>query len=48
MEGRVRKVELTYKNFRVGEKVNEFKGVGSVTITRGVHRIALLVPIDES
>jgi len=47
IDGKVRKVSLTYKNFKIGEKVCQYSGVKDTVITRGVHRLALLVPIDD-
>lgn len=48
--GRVLKVTIAYKNFRIGEneKVHEYKGAKECVITRSVHTLALLVPIDKS
>jgi hypothetical protein len=46
-DGKVRKVMLAYKNFRVGEKVHEYKGVHDTQVCRSVRKLALLVPIDS-
>jgi hypothetical protein len=47
-DGRVRKVLLSYKNFKVGEKVSKYSGVKDTLVTRSVQRLALLVPEDSS
>ena len=46
-KGIVRKVSLRYKNYKVGEKVYAYAGAKDVTVTRSVHRLALLVPVEE-
>jgi hypothetical protein len=46
IDGKVRKVTLTYKNFKVGEKVSEYSGSSDTEVTRSVHKLALLVPVD--
>ena len=46
-DGIVRRVSLGYKNFRVGEKVHEYRGSPEVVITRGVKNLALLVGVDD-
>jgi hypothetical protein len=43
-DGKVRRVSLAYKNFKVNEKVYEYKGSPDTTIVRSVHRLGLLVP----
>jgi hypothetical protein len=48
VDGKVRKVSLAYKNFKVGEKVFEYKGAKDTIVTRSVQRLALLVPVDDS
>jgi hypothetical protein len=45
-DGRVRKVKLIYKNFKVGEKVSQYHGAIDTAITRSVQRLALLVPAE--
>lgn len=45
-EGRVHRVTLTYKNFKVCEKVSVYSGAPDTEITRSVHKLALLVPVD--
>ena len=46
-DGKVRKVELQYKNPRQGESVKEYKGHGYVTVDRPVHKLVILIPNDE-
>ena len=45
-DGQVRKVTLCYKNYKVQGKTIEYSGGGDTIITRSVHRLALLVPVD--
>ena len=48
-DGKVRRVLVTYKNFRVGNIGQKYYGVSdTVTVSRSVHRLALLVPVDYS
>ena len=47
-DGNVRKVSVAYKNFMVGKKVSEYKGVKDTIVKRSVQRLVLLVPIDTS
>ena len=46
-DGKVRKVGLEYKSFKVGSSMSDYVGAKSVKITRSVHRLALLVPVEE-
>ena len=48
VDGRVRQVMLSYKNFKVGEKLCCYSGSTDTVVTRSVQRLALLVPIDHS
>ena len=46
---KVRRVLVTYKNFRVGNIGQKYYGVSdTVTVSRSVHRLALLVPVGYS
>ena len=48
LDGIVRKVSVGYKNFKVGEKVQEYSGAKEVVVFRSsVQRLALLGPVDE-
>ena len=46
-DGKVRKVELHYKNPRKGEPIKTYKGHGYVTVDRPVHKLAVIVPVEE-
>lgn len=46
-DGKVRKVSLAYKNFRVGEKVHQYCGAKDTIIYRSVQKLALLAPAPE-
>ena len=46
-DGKVRKVEVQYKNPKQGEPVTKYQGRGYVTIERPVHRLVLLIPKDD-
>lgn len=45
--GRVRKVTLQYKNPRPREPIRQYKGHGIVTVDRPVHKLVVLVPVEE-
>ena len=45
-DGKVRRVSVSYKNFKQGEKVNMYKGAKDTIITRSIQRLALLTPVD--
>jgi hypothetical protein len=47
-DGIVRKVSIRYKNFKVGERLCEYRGSKDVIVYRSVQRLALLVPIGGS
>ena len=46
-DGKVRKVEIQYKNPVLNEKVQIYKGRGYVTVERPVQRLVVIVPVDE-
>ena len=46
-DGKVRKVEVLYKNPKPGEAVEKYQGRGYVTVERPVHRLIVLVPADN-
>jgi hypothetical protein len=46
-DGRVRKVRIAYKKYRVGEKVYEYSGAPYTEIERSVQKLSLLVPVQE-
>ena len=45
-DGKVRSVTCSYKNFRVGEKLIEYKGAPYTNVTRSIQRLSLLVPVE--
>ena len=47
-DARVRKVDVEYKNPRPGEPVDKYEGRGYVTVQRAVHRLIVLVPVDDT
>ncbi|XP_046545965.1 E3 ubiquitin-protein ligase TRIM71-like [Haliotis rubra] len=47
-DSKVRRVTLTYKNPKQGEKQSVYTGVKDTTVSRSVQRLALLVPVDRS
>ena len=47
-DGRVRRVEIVYKNTKPGEHVKTYRGGGYVTVERPVQRIIVIVPVDEN
>ena len=46
-DGRVRKVQVSYKNLKPGEPRHKYTGRGYVTVERSVNRLVLLLPVDE-
>jgi len=44
----VRKVVVSYKSFKVGEKTYEYKGARDIFVTHSVQRLALLCPVDTN
>ena len=45
--GGVRKAKVTYKKYKVGEKVHQYSGATDTEVERSVQRLALLVPIHD-
>ena len=45
---RVRIVDVKYKNPRQGEPVDKYEGRGYVTVQSAVHRLIVLVQVDDS
>ena len=45
-DGVIRKVKLSYKNYKVNEKVTCYSGAPDVIVTRSVQRLSLLVPVE--
>ena len=46
-DGKVRKVQVVYKNPKPGEPLQKYSGRGYVTVERSVNRLVLVVPVDE-
>ena len=46
-DGKVRKLELQYKNPRPGEPIKQYRGHGYVTVDQSVHKLVVLVPVEE-
>ena len=44
-DGRVRRVQVQYKNPKPGEAVNEYHGRGFVTVERAVNKLVVLIPL---
>ena len=47
-DGKVRKVQVQYKNPRPGEPVTKYDGRGYVTVERAVHRLIVLLPEEDN
>ncbi|KAG1647995.1 hypothetical protein GQR58_030170 [Nymphon striatum] len=47
IDGFVRKVKVSYKNYKVGEKVTRYAGAPDSLVIRSVQKLALLMPVDE-
>ena len=45
-DGKVRRALVKYKNYKVGERDHEYTGREEVVVSRSVHRLALLVPVE--
>jgi hypothetical protein len=47
LDGRVRRVSLNYKNYRIQGGLIEYHGCKDTVVTRSVQRLALLVPVED-
>ena len=45
-DGRVRRVFIMFKRYKVGEKVFEYKGSSNIEVERSIQHLALLVPAE--
>ena len=45
-DGKVRRALVKYKNYKLGERDHEYTGREEVVVSRSVHRLALLVPVE--
>lgn len=46
-DGKVRNVEVQYKNPKPGEPAQKYDGRDYVTVERAVHRLVVLLPVDD-
>ena len=46
-DNKVRQATVSYKNYRAGEKLHEYKGAKPTIVKRSVQRLALLIPVEE-
>ncbi|XP_067939577.1 uncharacterized protein [Watersipora subatra] len=44
----VRRVSIRYKNFRSGKMTKTYSGSPDTVITRSVHKLALIIPVEEN
>ena len=45
-DGKVRSALVKYKNYKAGERNHEYTTGEEVVVSRSVHRLALLVPVE--
>lgn len=45
-DGKVRRALVMYKNYKVGQKAQEYTSSEGVIVSRSVQRLALLVPVE--
>ncbi len=45
-DGKVRRALVKYRNFKVAERNHEYTACEEVVVSRSVHRLALLVPVE--
>ena len=43
----MRRVDIVYRNFKVGDKIYKYRVSPEVVVTRGVKNLGLLVGVDE-
>jgi hypothetical protein len=46
-DGKVRNIEVQYKNPKSGEPVNKYGGQDYVTVEQAVHRLVVILPADH-
>ena len=46
-DGKVRRVEVQYKNPKPGERITKYEGRGYVTVTRPIQRLVVLLPNQQ-
>ena len=47
-DGKMRRVDVQYKNLTISEPTKQYQGKGYVTVQCPVQRLVLLIPIDEN
>ena len=47
-DGRVRRVDVSYKNNSVDEPATRYSGTKYTTVERAVHRLIVLVPVEDN
>ena len=47
-DGRIRRVKVAYKNFKVGESLKEYKGAPDKIVERAVQSLSLLAPTKNN
>ena len=47
-DGRVRRVQVQYKNPKPGEAVDKYHGRGFVTVERAVNKLVVLIPKEKT
>ena len=46
-DGSVRRARVSYKRYKVGEKLREYRGASDVDVERSVQKLVLLVPVED-
>ena len=46
-DGKIRRVKLAYKNFKVGEAVHRYSGAPDKVVERPVQSLSLLAPVKK-
>ena len=47
-DGRVRRVRVMFKRYKVGERLIEYSGSSNIEVERSIQHLALLVPVENS
>ena len=47
-DGKIRRVKLAYKNFKIGEAIHEYSGAKDKIVERSVQSLSLLAPVEKS
>lgn len=46
-DGLVRRVRVSYKRYKIGERICDYHGASDVEVERSVQRLSLLVPVED-